>query len=121
MMVRADRLRLRQALENLLTILLAVSPARSDLLLTTVRDEGGVELEVAGGRSIFLENASCNDPLEIAPFVDSPWQETWSEIRRMIAADGAEISTDACPEGGIACTIYFPHGRDEDADSRKAA
>ena len=120
-MIRADRVQLGEALENLLTIILAVSPARSDVILTTISDEDGVELEVAGGGSIFHEHGQCDDPPKDISLVDARWQETWRDIRRIIAEGGAELSIAKCPEGGIACTIYFPRCRDEDAGSRKAA
>ena len=119
--IQADRVQLGRALEHLLTIILADSPARSDIVLTTISDEDGVELEVAGGGSISYEHGQSDDPLEDISLVDARWQESWSDFRRIIAESEAEISIAKCPEGGIACTIYFPHCRDEDASSRKAA
>lgn len=116
-MIQANRTRLGQALGNLLAIIIAASPERSDLVLTTISDEDGVELEVAGGSSNFHEDLGSED----GTLVNLASHEAWSDIRRMAVEGGTEISIADCPEGGIACTIFFPRCRDENAGSRQAA
>ena len=120
-MIQADRARLGQALESLLTIILAASPERTDIVLTTISDEDGVELEVAGGSSVFQEQLQSDVAIEDGTLVEARWRAAWSDIRLIAAEGGAQISMAECPEGGIACTIHFPHNRDEDAGSRRAA
>ena len=120
-MIHAHRDPLRQAIEGLLTATFAASPVGSDVVLTTFSDEMGVELEIAAGGSFLVDGASSVGSLADGRLSGDNWQSTWSEIRRIITRDGAEISMADCPDGGLAFTLHFPRFPGETVSTRRAA
>jgi signal transduction histidine kinase len=116
-MIHADRARLRQTIENLLLATFAASPLGSDVVLTTFSDETGVELEIASGGAFPVDGAASAVPLLSA----ADRQGVWSEIRRTVNRDGAEISVGDCPDGGLAFTLHFPREAGESDNARRAA
>jgi signal transduction histidine kinase len=121
-MIRADRGQMERALQRLLEGALAATPAGGEIIVTTYSDDDGVELEVADSSSGYVQQLSC----QTSDGPESAWdnvagQDAWSEVRRIVANQGGQISVADCPEGGVAFTIQFPNSDDSDAESRKAA
>ncbi len=120
-MIHADRACLRQAIESLLLATFAASPLGSDVVLTTFSDETGVELEIASGGAFPAVGASRTDSSAEGLVSGASWQGIWSEIRRAVHRDGAEISMGDCPDGGLAFTLHFPRAAGETDKARRAA
>jgi hypothetical protein len=118
-MIHADRGLLRCSIGQLLTTSMAVSPTGSDVVLTGIRVEEGVELEIASGGAMFIDGAQ-EDAVD-SRWAAGGWRAAWLEVRRIMARNGVEISIDKCPDGGLAFTLFFPHWRQKGGGTRQAA
>jgi hypothetical protein len=117
MIVHGERRQLRMLLVRLIGNALASSPAGTQIVVTAVADEDGVEVEVADDRSESAEVLLS----EGLGSVDATGPMPWPEVQQLVAACGAQISVSGCPEGGIATTVIFSRMSDENTGSRKAA
>jgi K+-sensing histidine kinase KdpD len=117
LMVHGERRQLQQVLFGLIGNALGSSPAGTQIVVTAVADEHGVEVEVADDRS---ESAELLVREGLAP-VAGTGPMSWSEVQQIVAACGARISVLGCAEGGLATTVDFPRLTNADAGSRKAA
>jgi hypothetical protein len=118
-MIYADRGLLRGSIGQLLTTTIAVSPTGSDVVLTAIREKEGIELEIASGGTMFIDGAQ--EDAADSRWAAGGWRTAWSEVRRIMARNGVEISIDKCPDGGLAFTLFFPHWRGKGTGTRQAA
>lgn len=109
--VRADPVRLRQALANLIENALAHSPAGVDVVVSARERENGVELAVADkGEGIDRKRHDAVFESGIR-FADRPGQGLGLAIARTIAeAHGGRLEVEAAPGRGATFRLVLPSG-----------
>ncbi len=106
--ISADRDMLRRALLNLILNALDAMPDGGDLVVTSYRGGGCIEIEVADSGP-GLADEDCHQVFE--PFFSTKKGGTGlglSVVHHTAEAHGGSVLADNCPEGGAAFTIRIP-------------
>lgn len=117
LLVHGERRQLRQLLFGLIANALASSPAGSQIVITAVADDEGIEVEVADDRSESVELLVREG---LAPRAEAG-PMSWLELQQVVAACGGRLAVCDCAAGGLAATVQFPRVAAEDAESKRAA
>ena len=89
------------AIEKILDHAIASSPTGSDILITAVAVDTGIEIEIADSSQD--DFASDSSRLETASF---PF--LIEQARQLLSFCGGSIRAYRCPQGGMAYTVFIP-------------
>ena len=78
-------------------------PCGGELVITAVRQDEGIELEIADSRHDHIESPRLFDSQSNETFKD-----TLIPVHYFVALHGGFVRVQNCPEGGVAFTIYLP-------------
>jgi signal transduction histidine kinase len=108
LMVSADLLTLRRAIENLMLGAIAAMPHGGTLVATAVVGPKTVELEIADSGPPLSDEGRRHafDPSGMSERGVSGWE--MAMVRRIAELHGGRVTVVNCPDGGVAFTLQIP-------------
>jgi len=111
MYMSADQDMLRRAILNLTLNALDAMPTGGQIVATGFADDQGVELEIADSGPGMSSETRIH---AFEPFYTTKGSGTGlglAIVDRILRAHGGNVRLDACPEGGLAVTLFVPQLR----------
>jgi signal transduction histidine kinase len=108
LLVTADPVSIRRAVEHLMRSAVTAMPKGGTLLATAVAGPNGVELEIADTGAPLSDEGRLHafDPSGASERGASGWE--LALVRRIAELHGGRVTVANCPDGGVAFTLQIP-------------